>query len=376
MDAHAWRLDGALALTGAVALIVEGLIRARHGVPLAAYPLAALAAAPLAFRRRAPLAALFGVEAGAVACVAVFRPTWTAVGLVMAGLFTVALLGDRQRSLAVGAVTAIGLVGTVLLLDGSVEPTGAALRLLMVLGALAVGDTLRSRRALRAAALAESGRQEREREAKSRQRVADERLRIARDLHDTVAHALVAINVRAGVAAHLNKSQDPAAALLDIKEVSAEALQDLRVTLGLLRDRGEAAPISPALDLSDLPALVERARAAGLDADVEIEVNGEVVPSPVAQAAFRIVQEALTNVLRHARASSAHVLVTATSRTLEVDVTDDGRGGPAGTDGHGLQGMTERAAALGGRVATGPRVEGGWRVHALLPLSPAPIDER
>jgi signal transduction histidine kinase len=100
-----------------------------------------------------------------------------------------------------------------------------------------------------------------------------------------------------------------------------------------------------------------------------------VVPSPVAQAAFRIVQEALTNVLRHARASSAHVLVTTTGRTLEVDVTDDGRGGAAGTEGHGLQGMTERAAALGGRVDTGPRVEGGWRVHALLPLSRASIDK-
>jgi signal transduction histidine kinase len=221
--------------------------------------------------------------------------------------------------------------------------------------------------------LEESLREEREREEQARQRVANERLRIARDLHDTLAHALVAINVRAGVAAHL-QSQDPAAALLDIKAVSAEALRDLRVTLGLLRERNEAAPVSPALDLTALPTLIDRARASGLDADVDIQGNGEV-PSPVGQAAFRIVQEALTNVLRHAGASSAHVVVKTSGGTLEVEVTDDGRGGTAETEGHGLRGMDERAAALGGRVVTGPRVEGGWRVFARLPLSPKSTGE-
>jgi signal transduction histidine kinase len=222
--------------------------------------------------------------------------------------------------------------------------------------------------------LDESLREEREREEKARQRVADERLRIARELHDTLAHALVAINVRAGVAAHL-QSQDPAAALLDIKAVSAEALRDLRVTLGLLRERDEAAPVSPVLDLTALPVLIDRARASGLDADVDIQGNGVVVPSPVGQAAFRIVQEALTNVLRHAGASSAHVLVTTSGANLQVEVTDDGRGGTVGTEGHGLRGMEERAAALGGSVVTGPRVEGGWRVLAQLPLSPDSIGE-
>jgi signal transduction histidine kinase len=375
MDTRAWRLDGALALAGAAALIVEGLLRAHHDLPAGAYPLAALAAAPLAFRRRAPLAALLGVEAGAIACVALFRPTWSAVALVMVALFTVALLGDRQRSLVVGAVTGLALVGTIVLLDDdSLELTTVALRLLLVVAALAVGDTLRSRRALQAAALDEGLREEREREEKARQRVADERLRIARELHDTLAHALVAINVRAGVATHL-QSQDPAAALLDIKAVSAEALQDLRVTLGLLRERDEAAPVTPALDLTALPVLIDRARASGLDADVDIQGNGAVVPSPVGQAAFRIVQEALTNVLRHAGASSAHVLVTTSGATLRVEVTDDGHGGTAGTEGHGLRGMEERAAALGGRVVMGPRVEGGWRVLAQLPLSPGSIGE-
>jgi signal transduction histidine kinase len=322
----------------------------------------------LAIRRRAPLATLFGVEAGAIACVFVFDPTWAAVGIVMVALFSAALLGNRQTSLVAGAVTAVGLACTDLLVDGSLEPTGAALRLLLLLGALGLGDAVRSRRALRAAAIEETRREERDREEKSRQRVADERLRIARELHDTLAHSLVAINVRAGVAAHLMDSQDPSEALLDIKQASAHALRDLRVTLGLLRERGEAAPVLPVLDLAALPELVDGVRAGGLAADVEIELNGDAVPSPVGQAAFRIVQEALTNVMRHAQATSAHVLVERTRDELVVEVTDDGRGGPAGGEGHGLRGMGERAAALGGRISAGPRVEGGWRVRALLPL--------
>jgi signal transduction histidine kinase len=372
MNTPGWRLDGVLAVAGAAALIAEGLIKARHGLPLGAYPLAAATAAPLAFRRRMPLAALLAVEAGAIACVALFKPSWTAVALVMIALFTVAELGDRRRSLVVGAVTAVGLAATILLEEGALQPTHVAVRLPIFVAALAVGDTVRSRRALRLAALVEGRREEREREAESRRRVADERLRIARDLHDTLAHALVAINVRAGVAAHLSHSEDPDAALLDIKSASADALKDLRVTLGLLRERGEAAPVTPALDLSAVPALIERAQAAGLNARADIELNGHVVPSPVAQAAFRIVQEALTNVLRHAGAASARVAVTTSGRMLEVDVTDDGRGGAAArSTGHGLRGMTERATALGGQVVTGPGVDGGWRVYALLPLSPA-----
>jgi signal transduction histidine kinase len=102
---------------------------------------------------------------------------------------------------------------------------------------------------------------------------------------------------------------------------------------------------------------------------MDVEVNGEVVPSPVGQAAFRIVQEALTNVVRHAHASSAQVRVRTNSGALHLEITDDGRGGTGGTEGHGLRGMAERAAALGGRVDTGPLAGGGWRVEALLPLS-------
>jgi signal transduction histidine kinase len=241
--------------------------------------------------------------------------------------------------------------------------------LLLVFASLALGDTIRSRRALGAAARERARREAREREEEGRRRAADERLRIARELHDTLAHALVAINVRSSVALDLGQSQDPSTALQDIKQASATALRDLRATLSLLRDQGDDAPTAPAFDLEGLPGLVGNARAAGLRTEVEVDVDRAVVPSAISGAAFRIVQEALTNVLRHADASSAHVRVRATSDTLDVEVTDDGRTESAGVSpGHGLRGMAERAAALGGRLDVGPRREGGWRVRARLPL--------
>jgi signal transduction histidine kinase len=211
----------------------------------------------------------------------------------------------------VGAVTAIGVIGAIVLIDGSVDLAGVAKRVPLVLVSLAFGDWIRTRRALRAAARERAEREAREREEEGRRRAADERLTIARELHDTLAHALVAINVRAGVALDLHDSQDPSAALQAIKQASATALRDLRATLSLLRDQGDAAPTAPALDLAALPRLAEHARSAGLHADVDVQVDGTAVPSAIGGAAFRIVQEALTNVLRHADAASAHVCVRA-----------------------------------------------------------------
>jgi signal transduction histidine kinase len=176
----------------------------------------------------------------------------------------------------------------------------------------------------------------------------------------------VAINVRAGVAVHLGDDDEPA--LREVKELSAQALTDLRSTLNLLRDERDGAPTSPALDLAAVSSLVDGATAAGVAASADVRLNGAAIPSPVGQAGYRIVQEAMTNVLRHADASSAVIRVRASSGVLEIDVTDDGRGGVAGGDGHGLRGMAERAAALGGEVVAGPAAQGGWRVRARLPL--------
>jgi signal transduction histidine kinase len=361
--------DVALAVAGAVALIVEGEVRAKGDLSPGAIVLAIAAAAPLAWRSRAPLAALIAAEVGAVLCVVAFRAGGAATGLVVVALFSVALRGDRQRSLAVGGLTAVGVIGVIFLVDGSFDLGSAVIRVSLVFAALAFGDTIRSRRALRGAARERADREAHEREQDARRRVADERLRIARELHDTLAHSLVAINVRSSVAIDLHDSQDPSAALEDIKKASATALRDLRATLSLLRERDDAAPTAPAFDLEALPSLVEHARSAGLRADVDVEVNGAEVPSAIGGAAFRIVQESLTNVLRHADASSAHVRVRARADALDVEITDDGRANGVGvTPGHGLRGMAERATALGGHVDAGPRESGGWCVHAVLPL--------
>jgi signal transduction histidine kinase len=338
----------------------------------AAFVLAVAAAAPMVWRTRAPLPALVGVEAGALACAAAFDASWAATAMVVVELYTVALLGDRQRSLVVGGLTAMGVIVAIVLIEGSVELTGVGLRVLLVFAVLAFGDTVRSRRALRVAAQEREQQEAREREEDGRRRVADERLRIARELHDTLAHSLVAINVRSSVAVDLHDSQD-SAALRDIKQVSATALRDLRATLSLVREDGDAAPTAPAFDLDALPGLVEHARSAGLRADVDVQVNGAHVPSTIGGAAYRIVQEALTNVLRHAHASSAQVRVRARTDALEIEITDDGHANANNTNaGLGVRGMTERATALGGHLDAGPRPAGGWRVHAVLPLNNDP----
>jgi signal transduction histidine kinase len=286
----------------------------------------------------------------------------------MVALYTVGVRGDRRRSLVVGAVTAFVLVVAIALLEATGNVQEGTMRLLFVLGALVVGDTVRSRRALRQAAVERAAQRDREHEQDALRRMDEERLRIARELHDTIAHALVAINVRAGVAERVRDDRADAKAMGEIKQVSAEALRDLRATLDVLREQGAAAPTRPVQDLTAVPELVERARATGLDARVELALSGTQIASPVGHAAFRIVQESLTNVLRHADAKSARVRVRVATDTLEVEVVDDGRGGTLNGGGHGLRGMAERSRALGGSVVAGPAPGGGWRVHARLPL--------
>jgi signal transduction histidine kinase len=177
------------------------------------------------------------------------------------------------------------------------------------------------------------------------------------------------MNVRASVAVDLGDPEDSAAALQDIKQTSAGALHDLRATLQLLRDQNDMAPTEPTLDLGALPGLVRHASTAGLGVDVQVDLGETVLPSAISSAAYRIVQEALTNTLRHAEAGSADVSVRVRSGALELEITDDGTKTSAQSDpGFGLRGMAERVTALGGRLDAGPRVEGGWRVHAVLPL--------
>ncbi len=204
--------------------------------------------------------------------------------------------------------------------------------------------------------------QERERE----RRAGEQRLELAQELHDVLAHNISLINVQASVALHLLATHPDRAepALVTIKQASHEALRELRVALDVLR-RGEAAPRSPAPTLADVPTLVENVRTSGLDATLEIV--GEPIAAPAASelAAYRIIQEALTNVVRHARANAVHVRV-AYGDGLAIDVTDDGAGTVAPT-GSGITGMHERARSVGGHVEVTANRGRGVRVHARIP---------
>ncbi|MEV0459865.1 sensor histidine kinase [Catellatospora methionotrophica] len=201
-----------------------------------------------------------------------------------------------------------------------------------------------------------------------RRRVGDERLRMAREVHDVVAHHISLINVQAGVALHLldDDPEQARTALAAIKTASRDTLRELRATLGVLRGVDEQAPRSPAPSIDRLDELVERFAGAGLQIDVRTTGTPRELPTPVDLAAYRIVQESLTNVHRHAGADSAQVTIGYDVDELVVDITDRGRGGDT-ADGNGLSGIRERVASLGGTVAIGPRPEGGFTVCAVLP---------
>jgi signal transduction histidine kinase len=208
------------------------------------------------------------------------------------------------------------------------------------------------------------------RQQEARQRASEERLRIARELHDVLAHNITTINVQSGVALHLIDEQPEQArtALEVINEASADALREVRSALSALRGDGEQPPRAPTAGLDGLDELVSRASAAGVAVSLDVHGNRRPLPAAVDLAAFRIVQESLTNVVRHAGASAANVQLTYGDRDLTLQIDDDGRGGASENGGSGIAGMRERAAALGGRLDAGPGPGGGFRVSAQLPL--------
>ncbi|MEV1047891.1 sensor histidine kinase [Streptomyces sp. NPDC049916] len=234
-----------------------------------------------------------------------------------------------------------------------------------VVAVVAAAELLRVRREQWAAARAE-------REAAERRRAGEERLRMARELHDVLAHSISVINVQAGVGLALLDSDPEQArtALTTIKGASKEALDEVRQVLASLRTPGDA-PTSPAPGLDRLPELTEQAAGAGLTVTVESEGRPAALPPGADLAAFRIVQEALTNVVRHSGSRTALVHVAYGPGLLRLRVDDEGpaTGGDAGGSGNGLVGMRERAAALGGTIEAGPRPDGGFRVLAELPFT-------
>ncbi|MCX5561628.1 sensor histidine kinase [Streptomyces sp. NBC_00038] len=274
-------------------------------------------------------------------------------------LYAIAARGRLQAAAAMAAVMVIGVsVGT---LFGNSDVTGTAVFMLTgwLVAVVALG-TVRHGRVAYA-------------EEEARLRATEERLRIARELHDVIGHNISMINVQASAALYRLK-KDPAQAeeaLGAIKAGSREALRELRATLGVLRRVDEEAPTAPAPGLARAEELVASAKPAGLDVRIERTGAERSLPAPVDLAAYRIAQESLTNAAKHSGAGHVTIRLAYGDRELTLAVEDDGRGEvarPAGSGGgSGIAGMTERARALGGELAAGPRPEGGFAVRARLP---------
>jgi signal transduction histidine kinase len=266
----------------------------------------------------------------------------------------------------------IATLTVALVLGLDVSPPRIAAVTLGILIVLGVGESLRTRREQ----FSEISRRIAERKQSE---VQAERVRIARELHDVLAHSLSQINVQAGVGLHLMDKQPDKAkdALASIKETSKTALDEVRSVLGILRAEGGADPSAPLLpepDLSRLAGLAASIGAQGVAVDVRNTIRPEA-PAAVQLALYRIAQESLTNVLRHARATSVTVVARETDGVYAIDITDNGIGSPPRHDsgGRGLLGMHERAELLGGTLSAGPLDSGGFRVSALIPRAASPV---
>lgn len=333
--------------------------------PPAAYLLVAVSALVLIWRRRRPVLVLAVSLAAALAYTCLGYFDGAVILNPMVALYTVAVTVSTRRAIAYSVLTMLSLMGA----NAAFDPfgaTGGGFVLIpgLVAAALFLGLWVASRHAYT----------RREGEEQARRAVDAERLRIARELHDVVAHTMSTINVQAGVAAHvIDQQPDQAAqALESIKQASKEGLRELRAILNVLRQADEHDPRAPAPRLAQLDLLIENATRAGLPTTVTVHGQPRPLSPTVDLAAYRIVQESLTNALRYAGPAAA-ALVTLAYREdrLEIEIVDSGQGVDEDSShgiGHGIAGMHERANAAGGTLHAGARPEGGFAVRAQLPL--------
>jgi signal transduction histidine kinase len=389
-----------------LAFVLVAIGVAEGPLNVGAVALAVLIVAPLFWRRRWPVAALVACLAASAWYHALDYPHEAGIAPVVLALYTVAATGTRRRSVLIAA--AISVLVVIVMWTGGVGGPSVALGVIGWIGlAVALGEVARSRSALLSTAEGRAVRAEQERaveaalrqaeaaqrEADTRRRVAEERLRIARDLHDVLAHSIAVINAQAAVASYLAPGQEPAGppatgvlatAMATIAEASRTAMGELRATLDVLRDptvteSGSASGYGergPAPGLAQLDGLVESARRAGIDVEVEAVGRQRHLTPAVDLTAYRIAQEALTNVVRHAAGGTARVRVEYRHSSTRLTIVDGGgtsSGDPGDHAGYGIIGMTERAHAIGGQLTARPRASGGFEVIADLPDLP---DER
>ncbi|MFI0356398.1 sensor histidine kinase [Actinomadura sp. 9N407] len=359
--------DWAIAAGVAAILLVTGLSgqpSPTHLDPLG-YALLMAGGLALAAHRRAPVTVL----AVTGSCVLGYQALGFEVPALafLFAVFAAVRAGHRVITVAGTVIMLAALPFAILAaphgwsVDEAFTQSREALQLAWLIAAGAAGEALRQaeRRADEA---------ERTREETARRRADEERLHIARELHDSLTHQISVIKVQAEVAVHLanRRGEQVPEALLAIREAGREAARELRATLEALRDDGK----SPPHGLDDVQELMERARTTGLDAKLTIEGRRHDVPAAVDRTAYRIVQESLTNIARHAGAATASVRIDYRPDTLVIQVDDDGEATPdtAQVPGVGLLGMRERVTALGGRLQAAPRGEGGFSVQAELPV--------
>ncbi|WP_419249542.1 sensor histidine kinase [Streptomyces griseorubiginosus] len=374
---HGTRNDALLAAVLAAAAVCVGLFTDEARRPDAlGWTLLLTAHAPVVWRRRRPLLVLAAVAALIVPYHALDYNHIAPTPAVYVALYTVAVTGRPLRTVLTGAT--VLTVSTSVMLTVSTHQAVELLRISgWIIAVLFCGIDVRYYREYVRAIVERAEKAERTREEEARRRVAEERLRIARDLHDLLAHTITLIGVQTSVAAHV-LAADPerldretvAKSLDDIAETCRAARGELRTTLEVLREHGLPDARGPLPGLDGLPDLVAAARLAGARVDQDLCVRADPPPA-VGAAAYRIVQEALTNAVRHAGPRPAvHLRLYDEPGALRVSVTDDGTGpAPGGTPGFGLVGMRERARSVGGTLDAGPRPDGGFEVTAALPLT-------
>jgi len=299
---------------------------------------------------------------------------WVAIPVAV---YSVAAYGDRWVSLAGLVVAELGLAA-VQLTPGRFERSTFLLFMGVVAVAWVLGHFVGDRQVYAAQLEERTAELEQAREELARRAVVEERLRLARELHDVVAHAMSVIAVQSGVGAHVaaSRPEEVGKALAAIEATSRAALTELRRLLGVLRQDSEPqASLTPMPGLANLDSLLAEVGKAGLAVRVRVEGTPLQLPAGVDLSAYRIVQEALTNVVKHAGPAHAQVTIRYRGQEVAVEVTDDGRGAVPpvgdgrGRTGHGLIGMRERVAAFNGDLEAGPRSDGGFRVAARLPLA-------
>ena len=339
-----------------------------------AYACLVVAGASLAVRRRFPAVALLLASAAVGVYAARSYPGGPIFVMPLVAVYSVAGLWPRRRSVPLVAAATLTVLVPALVFDRSTDEPGliALVYVGWVAVALLLGEASHARREYLVGLEERARYLEESREQEAHRRVAEERLRIARDVHDVAAHALASIALQAGVGTRLGAREPQQAqdALSRIRRASTAALGELRGVLDLLRADDAAEPRDPTPALADLDRLVSDAAGNGMDVRLEVRGDRHPLPAVIEVAAYRIVQESLTNVVRHAGTPTATVTLTYVDTGFEVEVVDEGRG-VGGADepaGHGITGMTERAAAVGGRLEAGPGPQGGFRVWARLPV--------